>query len=370
MSGLRVALMAGTLGRGGAEQQLVYTAAALTSLGADVHVYSLTRGEQHEEALRAAGLPITWIGRFGHPAIRLSRLVAGLLTFRPHLIQAGHFFTNLYVTHAARVVGAAAVGTIRSDAVHELATHGRWGESLLLGPPDIIANSWGAKAAAELHGRAAATTHVVSNVVDVARFTGARTADPTLVTAIAVGSLIHVKRFDRLVEALAAARERSIALVGVLVGGGPERESLADLAAALSLGPSEFCLLGDRDDVPQRLATADFLVLTSSHEGCPNVILEAMAAALPVVAMDCGDVRRLVVHGSTGFVVPQDDMVALVDCMVALARSPELRRRLGDAGRRRVEAKFGRASLPETLLGVYRAIAERRQLPTLLAATG
>ncbi|HEU5049496.1 MAG TPA: glycosyltransferase family 4 protein, partial [Gemmatimonadales bacterium] len=102
MTGLRVALVAGTLGRGGAEKQLVYMAGALADAGVEVRVFALTRGEIHEHALMARGLAPRWIGRAPWPPLRLGALAAGLARFRPHVVQAGHFFTNLYVATGAR----------------------------------------------------------------------------------------------------------------------------------------------------------------------------------------------------------------------------------------------------------------------------
>src|SRR5262249_42873838 len=71
-SDLRVAMVAGTLGQGGAEKQLVYIANALHQAGVEVRVYSLTRGEFYESSLRALGIAPIWIGRFNTPLARVS----------------------------------------------------------------------------------------------------------------------------------------------------------------------------------------------------------------------------------------------------------------------------------------------------------
>lgn len=371
MSGLRVGLVAGTLGRGGAEKQFVYMATALREAGAEVRTYSMTRGEHHEDALAQSGLAPTWVGWSVLPPLRAAALAAAVSRFRPHVLQAGHFFLNLHVTAAAALTGAVALGAIRSDVSYELATHGRWGPSLLRVPPDLVTNTWAAKAAAERRGRQPATVHVVPNVIDVAAFDLAAGSPPdsrrSEAVALAVGSLLPVKRFDRFLEALATARGRGIALVGAVVGEGPERAALERLAARLGLLPDGVRFLGARSDVPALLADADFLVVTSTHEGFPNVVLEAYAASRPVVATPCGDLERLVREGTTGFVVPFDDVEALADRMARLAKSAELRRRAGLAGRSLVEQSYGRAALAGHLLGTYQAIAARRRSPQLAA---
>jgi glycosyltransferase involved in cell wall biosynthesis len=369
VSRLRVALVAGTLGQGGAEKQFVYMATALADAGVDVRTCTMIRGEYHARALEACGLGATWVGRGGSPPLRAAALCAALARFRPHVIQGGHFFTNLYVTLAGRLMGAAAVGAIRSDVHYELATHGRFGPWSLRAPPDLIANSWAAKSAAEALGRDPGTVHVVSNAIDLAAFDGAAVAATAATApravAIAVGSLLRVKRLDRFLDALALARRSNPGLSGIVVGHGPERPTLEHRAGQLGLLPDGVRFLGARDDVPALLAGADFLVLTSDHEGFPNVALEAMAARLPVIATPCGDIERLVGEDASGFIVPFDDPELLAERMARLAQSPELRRRLGAVGREMVERTCSRPALAGQLLSVYRTIAARRRSPEL-----
>lgn len=374
MSRLRVALVAGTLGQGGAEKQFVYMATALAAEGADVRTYTMTRGEYHGRTLDAAGMAPTWVGRSTLPPVRAAALTAALARFRPHVIQGGHFFTNLYVTIAARLTGAAAVGAIRSDVHYELATHGRLGPWSLRAPPDIVTNSWAARNAAERMGRNPDTVHVVPNAIDLPAFdqaalpaASASPAASATPVALAVGSLLRVKRFDRFLEALALARAGNANLRGAVVGDGPERPALEQLAGRLGLLPDGVRFLGVRDDVPALLAGADFLVLTSDHEGFPNVALEAMAARRPVIATPCGDVGRLVREDASGFIVPFDDVELLAQRMTDLARSADLRCRLGAGGREIVEQRYGRAALAGQLLATYQTIGARRRSPELLA---
>ena len=372
MNRLRVALVAGTLGRGGAEKQLGYMAAALAGAGAEVRIYSLTRGEANERKLAERGLSIHWIGRSPLPPVRLGVLMAALARFQPHIVQGGHFFTNLYVAAGAPMSGAAGIGAIRSDVHYELDGHGPWGRPLLAAPSDLIANSWAATRAAVAAGRSPASVHVVPNVIDLAAFDaaggGAGAGDRTGVVAIAVGNLLPAKRVDRFLRALQLARARVPRLRGVVVGEGPERVRLESLAHELGLQPEVVSFTGARDDVPALLRQADMLVLSSEHEGFPNAVLEAMSARLPVVATPSGDVERLVADGVTGFIVPADEPEVMAERMVGLAESPELGRRLGEAGRECVERSFTSDRLAGQLLATYRTVAERRRRTRLAAA--
>ncbi len=365
MSSLRVALIAGTLGRGGAERQLVHMVGALLGAGADVRVCCVTRGEHHEQALRRLGVHPVWVGQSSLPAARVITLTAALVPFRPHVVQASHFFANLYATISGRAHGAAAIGAIRSDLEYEFQTLGRWARPLLLAPPDVITNSWMAHRAAVARGRPAPTVHVIPNVVALSDFepgdpvSGPATPLGPGPIAIAVGSLSPVKRMDRFLEALALARRQHVGLRGIVVGDGPERARLEALAANLGLNPTDIHFAGAREDVPAWLRRAAFLVLPSDHEGCPNAVLEAMASRLPVIVTPCGDLRRVVQDGISGFIVPFNDNRIMADRMAQLAADDMLRQRLGECARREAEL-YDRSTLAHRMLGTYRTIAARR----------
>ncbi len=124
-----------------------------------------------------------------------------------------------------------------------------------------------------------------------------------------------------------------------LAGEGPCRTALEAQIERHGLG-ERVVLLGNRDDIPHLMYGADLFVLASRHEGMPNVLLEAMAARLPVVATAVGGVPEIVVHDETGVVVPPGDPAVLAQAMDALLRDPARRRAMAQAGRKRLEARF------------------------------
>ena len=365
MRPLRVALVAGTLGRGGAERQLVHAVAALSEAGHEPAVFSLTRGEAMETELLELGVPPIWVGQSQQPALRTARLLTAVSRFRPHVIQSAHFFGTLYVTIAGRVHGALAIGAIRSDLDYEFQTNGHWARPLLAAPPDLITNSQRGRRAAIASGRREHTVHVVPNAIALDEFdrqAGRPVSRDPLgpgPIALAVGSLLPVKRMDRFVRALARARQTSPDLRGRILGDGPERARLEALAVSLGLSPADLDFAGARDDVPAQLAQAAFLVLASDHEGFPNAVLEAMAAGRPVIATPCGDVPELVRSGASGFVVGFDDVDAMADRMVQLAADLELRLLQGTVARRTAE-QYDRSALVSRLVSTYASISARR----------
>ncbi len=371
---LRVAFLAGTLDRGGAEKQLVYMVRALRDAGVVVRVYTLLSGERMEEDLRCIGVPPIWVGRRSHPLIRTAALARALQSFRPHILQSAHFYTNLYVSAVAPLYGAMAIGAVRGDVYDDIASNGRWGRWLLGVPPSLLANSHAAKRNAEQLGVAPNTVCVVPNAIDVAEFErltadGPEAPDDVGIVVAAVGTLIGVKRFDRFLRAMALARREVPTLRGILVGDGPERSQLEGLAQDLGLLPDGVQFVGLRRDVAHLLRHhADVLVLTSDHEGFPNVLLEAMAAGLPVITTPAGDAGVVVRDRITGYVVPFDDVEELAERITQLARSPGRRHRLGAAGRSRVAQEYAFEQLGGHLLASYRAFAETHSNRRALAA--
>ena len=98
--------------------------------------------------------------------------------------------------------------------------------------------------------------------------------------------------------------------------------------------------LGQRDDVPRLLKSADVLVHASLWEGMPNVVLEAMAARRPVIGTAVEGTEDLIVAAETGWLVPPRNVMSLYRALVEAAESPQQCRRYGEAGRVRVEREF------------------------------
>ena len=150
-----------------------------------------------------------------------------------------------------------------------------------------------------------------------------------------VGRLAAVKDQATLIRALAhtleVRPEYRACLRGILVGDGPERPALEQMIAASGLQELVW-LAGDREDIPALLARMDIFVLPSLGEGISNTVLEAMAAALPVVATRVGGNPELVADGESGELVPVGDVHALATALMALLDDPERAVRQGSGG--------------------------------------
>jgi glycosyltransferase involved in cell wall biosynthesis len=168
-----------------------------------------------------------------------------------------------------------------------------------------------------------------------------------------VGSLRKVKNHLRLLEAGAAAPEVHL----LLVGDGEERPVLEGRAAAADLA-GRVCFAGYQEDPAPFYRAMDVFVLSSDSEQMPLCLVEAMAACLPAVSTDVGDVRAMLPAEQAPWIVPLDgDGTArnLAARMAGLARDPGLRERLGTLNRRRAEERFGFAGMCAAYRSVYEA---------------
>ena len=199
-------------------------------------------------------------------------------------------------------------------------------------------------------------TIVIRNGVDADVAAVSTRSDGAEPTIVAVGRLQRPK--DPLTLARALGRVRA-SFSAVIVGEGPDRPRLEAEIRRLGLERA-VALAGDRSDVADMLARADVFVLSSNSEGLPLSILEAMAAALPVVASSVGGVPEAVEDGDTGLLVPPRDPVRLAAALERLLVDPALRRRLGANGRDRVREHFGLEAFQQAHVDVYRRELVRR----------
>jgi glycosyltransferase involved in cell wall biosynthesis len=144
-----------------------------------------------------------------------------------------------------------------------------------------------------------------------------------------------------------------------LVGDGETREAMETLAVSLGIA-SSVSFLAERQDVPELLAQADVFVLASESEMLPISILEAMRAALPIVASDVGGVGEAVEHGETGLLVPKGEVGALTSALQLLIADPELRNRLGSSGRRLFETRFRDSIMTSDTYKLYLSVLRQR----------
>jgi glycosyltransferase involved in cell wall biosynthesis len=175
---------------------------------------------------------------------------------------------------------------------------------------------------------------------------------------IAVGRLAPQKALSDLLRAFALLRTPDPTPQLRIVGRGRLRSALQSEIDALGLR-DRVRLLGLRSDVPRLLAASDLYVSSSHWEGLPVAMLEAMAAGVPVIATEVGDVPRVLDPGC-GVLVPPRDPAALARAIAELIADPVRRRRLAAGGRSRVRAQFGLQAWADRHMMLYEEVAGLR----------
>lgn len=178
------------------------------------------------------------------------------------------------------------------------------------------------------------------------------------VVSLTVANLRKEKDYPNLLEAARIALAANPSLVFLAVGQGQLAEDIAALHDELGLG-DRFKLLGYRSDVPDLLAAVDIFTLSSTSEGLPVSIMEAMNAGLPVVATAVGGVPEAVTDGESGVVVPPRNSQALAEALLRLAENPDLRRRMGTAGKR-LSTRFDIRTAVKVQQDAYAELADWR----------
>jgi glycosyltransferase involved in cell wall biosynthesis len=215
----------------------------------------------------------------------------------------------------------------------------------LIAPSDFLAR------AVAKWGVSKSKISVVYNAVEIPSF--APTTDPlkTRLNIVTVGRLVLWKQIDRLIDALAEIEDAGL----VIVGDGPERSRLEDLARTNNLNERVY-FAGQRskEETFGLMAACDIFVLNSSYEGFPHVVLEAMCTGLPVVATAVGGTPELVRDGENGLLIEPSANGTLAKALRKLVSSSEERLRLAQ-GAWRTTQRFPRAVMFEATENMLRA---------------
>lgn len=179
---------------------------------------------------------------------------------------------------------------------------------------------------------------------------------------ITIGRLHRQKNHKLLLKAFAKILEINKKCSLIVVGDGPLKLDLINLATELKIN-NNVVFTGPRDDIPNLLAISDVFVLASSWEGLPNVILEAMAAEKPIIATSVGGVPEVVENNKNGFLIKPDDKNELTNTLIKMLElSNNERNEMGKIGRCIVEKKFTIKRTIETTEQLYSELLRNKGL--------
>jgi glycosyltransferase involved in cell wall biosynthesis len=339
-------LMTNTLETGGSERQFLALAGCLqqdhfrVSMSCLKRKGSLMRGIQGIAEFDLGGSFLSL--RAQHARVELGR---ALRSQHVDIAHSFDFYSNLMLIPSARLAGTPVViGCHRQ--IGDLLTPLQFAvQNLVFRLCDrVVCNS---EAAAERlidHGLPESKVTIIRNGLRSSAYADAVPALPERPGWVRIGLIARmnhpVKNHSLFLRAAARLTHKFPSLEFLLVGDGPLRQELETVAAKLGLGPQAI-FLGERDDIAEVLAAMDISVLPSSSESLSNVILESMAAGLPVVASRVGGNTELVRHGETGLLVPPDDEDRLVDAMECFILQPDFRQECGRRAMALARKDFG-----------------------------
>jgi L-malate glycosyltransferase len=353
---------------GGTERQMIELMRGLDRQRFRTLVACFKPGGELTPRLRALGIePIAFPLRGSlaqaNTAYQVARMALLCRREQVHIVHAHAFYSNLIGVAAARLAGARSIAG-RRDLAHWLSPMQRRALGVICRLADVVVAN--AEAVAEQTTRElgvdAARLQVVPNGIDVAEFDRQACAvpepalprtTPTVARIAAVASMsLPDKGHGDLLDAAARLKQRGVRAHWLLVSDGVLRGELEARARRLGLG-DDVSFLGRRADIPAVLARVDLVVHPSWAEGFPNVVLEGMCAARPVVATRVGGTPEVVVDGETGLLVERQRPAALADAIERLLAAPDVARRMGRRGRRRVERVYSLRTMCATVEALY-----------------
>ncbi len=358
----RILHVIASLDRAGAEKQLVLLARGLVQHDFDINVCALTRGGPRAAELRAADIPVRVLGkRWKGDPFALWRLTQYVRQLRPDLVHTWMFTANTYGRLAALMARVPLlVAAERCADPWKSWLQISLDRALARRTHRIIANSKGVVDFYTRQGLPSELFHVIAGGVPPAPDpTTSRTgllrelqlpASARLIGA--VGRLWPQKRVKDLIWAADLVHLIHPDACLLVIGDGPQRRSLERFTRLLE-AETHIRFLGEREDVARIMPHLDVLWQGSEYEGLPNAIMEAMAAAVPVVATDIPGHRELVIPGQTGYLVGIGARTRRTHLTDRILQDSALAFRLGSTGRQHVLQHFRMDTMVQQYVALY-----------------
>jgi L-malate glycosyltransferase len=365
-----VVLMGDTLNVGGTEGQFVEIARGLDRSRWKVEVACIRAEGALRARLEEVGVEPWSCGRTSFRSPRLAatvlRMTRRLRASRTDVVHAFDFYSNILAVPAARLARVPVIIASQRDlgelrpwpqrrlhsCILDLATH-------VLVNSEAVAHRL-ARTRAARSGRLS----VIANGVDPGRFApaadGRRSADAVVIGTLA--SLRGYKGLRELLEAAVRVRQREPRARFVIWGNGPLRAELDARIQSLGL-EATVSLPGSTLEPEKALRSCDLVVHPSLSEASSNVVLEAMATGLPVVATRVGGTSALIEDGRSGLLVPPGDPEALARGIIQILDSPALAQQLARAARTRAVTEFGMNRMLERIEALYRGALGLGHIP-------
>ena len=369
---LSVACCITDLELGGAEKQFTQLALGLRERGHRPQVVVLAAppqppGDLLLTRLRDAAIPVEFlgVGRYWQLPAAVGRLTRWLQTLRPEIMQCFLHHANVLGSMTARRAGVPYL--VSGQRVADRRRNLRAWLARRLDRQfarHVCVSQHVARYVVDEVGLPADKVIVIENGIDTAPYVAAAPAtrnleqlDPRRRVLLFVGRLDAQKRVDWLIDRMPAILAQLPDHDLVIAGRGPLERSLRAQAGKLNVA-RRIHFAGWRSDLPELLARSEMLLLTSAWEGMPNVVLEAMAASLPVVSTRVEGVEELLGEAATEQTFDGGDATAFLEAVVRLAQSPSLATDLGRRNFLRAESHYSIRRMVDSYVALYRQLVD------------
>jgi len=349
---VKIAFVIDDLGLGGAQRQLLELLKRLDRRRFQPVVFALSEKKiALKDAFEKAGISVILFDQRGKISLPvLFKLWKALRQFSPTIVHTYLFTADFYGRIAAKMAGVPIlISSVRSTEPDKKWRYilvdwylGKWCDAVI-GNASCIGEIVAAREKIK-----PSKIYTIHNGVDLNRFPypmqnghlrkSLEIPEGAFVLGT-VGRLGPEKDHRTLLHAVAEVSQKGLKPYLLLIGDGPLSASLVRLGKELGIA-THLKWLGARSDIPELLAGIDLFVLPSRYEGCPNVVLEAMAAGKCVVATRVGGTPEVVRNGETGVLVTQGQIHELVEALLSLLQNPKKVSEIGKKARESVSQEF------------------------------
>ena len=362
---IRIAYVIPTLDQSGAERQLTLLATGLPRVSYSVRVIALQRGGPYLKTLTDAGIDVRVLHkRFRLDPLTLYQLRRELRSFQPHIVQSFLFAASSYVrlpgvtpTTTKIVVSERCVDSWKSDWQLSLDRHQI---------PRMHAMTANSNSVADFYSGIGVPRDLITVIPNAQSITESRYSRQQSREILGlknehrvlgfVGRLAPQKRLHDVIWAFQLLHQLVDNARLVLVGSGPERDTLSELARSFGCR-DRIVFAGHREDASSLMTAFDAFVLGSDFEGMSNSLMEAMSMGLPCIASDIPPNRELITDGETGILFPVGKAPDLAKLSARVLTDVDLANRLGQAARHHIANNYKVEQMVTAHESLYRRLS-------------
>ena len=359
---------------GGAENQVVTLASALSRGRYKIHVCCLRREGAQANVLRARGIQVVCLQmRVRYWPLAVYRLYLLIKRLKPQIVHTHLCEADILGRLAGKLAGVPVIiSTVHGMYYRKIPPTWHFLDRLIPRFTDKIITVSEEIRQSFINDQKVTQEKVITipNVVEVERFSGLNSRKELRtqlgVNALSpligtVARLVQDKRLDYFLDAAHIICKADAQARFLIIGDGPLREELMNQALQLGLTPEYVRFLGSRQDIPELLSAMDFFVLSSETEGIPVSLLEAMAASKPVVATRVGGIPQVIQDGENGLLVSPHDPAGLAEATLTLMKDRTLSESVAKEAWRTVEARFSTNVVCQMIIALYDGLLEKKE---------